>query len=431
MLELSNTSPSDISNIDVTFLQESKIFFLSTVTWLILLALFVGPAFAAGRTGAESFYSRGEALVKQGKADAAIKEFDRAVQLNPENAGMRTRLAWLLLDQNRPASALPHFERLVSQRPQDKTAISGVAICFLKMGHPEWAVVVLNRGLQFLPRDTLLLKLKGEALSSRRETAGEAVKVYEKLLKIQPGKAEWAKARQTATLLAASYSYFEAQAYLKKGDRAAALKAFKSALEFEPEAIGYRTHYGWVLLEDGQGAQALQAFQEVLRLDPNKKDAYLGLALAQLRLGEPAEALKTTGRGLELFPDEVQLLEVQAGAARARPETLPLAVETYNRLLALRPGDFQLDLKLAQIMLEQGRTNEAEKRFQIVLQKDPGNYEANLGLARLDLMNDAYGLALVHLEKASTTAPESQEAARSLGRVKELMRPQLQTHGGA
>ena len=341
MLKLLNSSLNYIFKIDVNFLQESKLLFLAAVTCLILLALCAGPASAVGRTGAESFYSRGEALVKQGKVDAAIKEFEQAVRLNPENTGMRTRLAWLLLDQNRPASALPHFERLLSQRPQDKTAISGVAICFLKMGHPERAVVVLNRGLQFLPRDTLLLKLKGEALSSRRETAGEAVKVYEELLKIQPGKAEWAKARQTAALMAASHSYFEAQAYLEKGDRAAALRAFKSALEFNPESIGYRTHYGWVLLEDGQPLQAAQAFQEVLRLDPNKKDAYLGLALAQLRLGEPAEALKTTRRGLELFPDEVQLLEVQAGAARGRPETLPLAVETYKRLLALRPGDFQ------------------------------------------------------------------------------------------
>ena len=363
--------------------------------------------------------------------DAAIKEFDRAVKLNPENSGMRARLAWLLLDQNQPGSALPHFERLLSRRPQDKTAIAGMAICYLKLGHPERAVGVLNRGLQGVPRETLLLKLKGEALSSRRETAGEAVKVYAELLKIQPGKAEWAKARQTAARLAAANSYFEAQAHLKKGDRAAALRAFKSALEFEPQAIGYRTHYGWVLLEDGQVAQAIQAFQEVLRLDPNKQDAYLGLALAQLRLGEPAEALKTTSRGLALFPDEVQLLEVQAGAARARPETLPLAAETYNRLLALRPGDFQVDLKLAQIMLEQGRTHEAETRFRQVLQKDPGNYEANLSLSRLDLRNDAYGLALAHLEKASAAAPESQEAAKGLSRVKELMRPQLQTQVGA
>ena len=331
-----------MTDIVATFWRESKIYFFSAVTWLILLTLFAGPALAVGKIGADSFYSRGEALVKQGRVAAAIKEFERAVQLNPANTGMRTRLAWLLLDQNQPASALSQFERLVSQRPQDKTAISGMAICYLKLGQPERAVVVLNRGLQGLPMDTLLLKLKGEALSSRRETAGEAVKVYDELLKMEPGKVEWTKARQTAARLAASNSYYEAQAYLKKGDRAAALRAFKSALEYEPEAIGYRTHYGWVLLEDGQVIEAIQAFQEVLRLDPNKKDAYLGLALAQLRHGKPAEALKTTGRGLELFPDEVQLLEVQAGAARARPETLPLAVETYQRLLALRPGDAQV-----------------------------------------------------------------------------------------
>ena len=40
-------------------------------------------------------------------------------------------------------------------------------------------------------------------------------------------------------------------------------------------------------------------------------------------------------------------------------------------------------------------------------------------------------MALSHFEKASAAAPENQEAARGLGRVKELMQPQLQTHAGA
>ncbi|MBI4642564.1 MAG: tetratricopeptide repeat protein [Deltaproteobacteria bacterium] len=361
------------------------------------------PAGAAGRSGAERFYNRGEALARQGQVDAAIIQFDKAVRLDPRNAAMRTRLAWLLLDENQPEAALPHFERLVYQRPADQAAISGLAITYMQLGQPERAVVVLRQGRQFHPRDKLLLKLQGEALASRGATAAEAMKVYDELLKIKPGKREWLKGRRTAALMAADHSYREGKAHLARGERAAALRAFTRAMELNPDSPGYRTHYGWALLEDGQPARAAAAFQEAIRLDPRKQDAYLGLAMAQWRAGDPAETLKTTQRGLELFPDDVQLLDVQGGAAT---------------------------LQLAGIRLEQGRTNDAERLFKEVLQKDPVNTEANLGLARLNLSNDAYGQAQRHYEKALAEAPENQEAAAGLDKVTKLMRPQLQTHGG-
>jgi tetratricopeptide (TPR) repeat protein len=397
----------------------------------IFLALISLPAQAARGTNALRFYNRGEALARQGQVEAAIKAFDQAVRLAPGNAGMRARLAWLLLDQNQPRAALPHFQRLLAQRPSDRGAISGMAISYLKLGQIAAAVAVLDRGLRFHPRETLLLKLKAEALSSRAGTAGQAVQVYDELLQIQPGNAQWVKGRSTAARLAAAHSYDEAKSYLGKGNRTAALKAFDSALRFNPESVGYRTHYAWTLLEDGQLPSAAQNFQEVLDRDPLKRDAYLGLSLAQLRQKEPAAALATARRGLAHFPDDPQLLEVLAGAARGRPETLPLAVDTYKRLQALRPTDYRPSLRLAELMFEQGRINQAEKWYQEVLRQDPENAEANLGLARLNRLSDAYGQARFYYEKALAAAPANREAATGLRQVQELMRPQLQTHVGA
>ena len=419
------------SNDAATVRQTLKIGFLLATIILILSTFFALPAGAAARAGAERFYNRGETLARQGQVDAAILQFDKAVRLAPFNAGMRSRLAWLLLDENQPEAALPHFERLVSQRPADPAAISGLAIACMRLGQPERAVMALRAARQLHPRDKLLLKLQGEALAGRGATAAEAVKVYDELLKMEPGNKEWLKGRRTAALLAADHSYKEGKTHLAKGERAAALRAFAGAVELNPDSPGYRTHYGWALLEDGQPARAVPVFQEAIRLDPRKQDAYLGLAMAQWRSGDPAETLKTTQRGLELFPDDVQLLDVQGGAARARPETMPLAAETYTRLQALRPDDPRPPLQLAGISLEQGRTNDAERQFQEVLRLDPVNAEANLGLARLNLGNDAYGLAQQHFEKALAGEPENREAAAGVDKVQKLMRPQLQTHGGA
>lgn len=402
--------------------------------FLLLVMIFFAvfkPLPAQAQSQAIRFYNQGEALMGQGQAEEAITAFAQAVRMAPKNQGMRTRLGWLLLDQNRPGDARPHFEYLLQQRPDNRDAVSGLAISYLRLGRPDEALAVLDRGLGYFPQDQLLLKLEAETLSSRRETAARAVALYEKLMTLHPEKkTAWAGRRREVAQVAGVQSYKTAQTYLTQGDRARGLRAIEEALRFDPDSVGYRTHYGWILLEDGQTAQAVRAFEEVLKRDPRKQDAYLGLAMARLKLGDAPGALDATYRGLGFFPTDVPLQEIQAEAARSRPETIPLAEEIYWRLVHQRPADYQVKLKLAQLVHQRGHINEAEILYREVLAQDPGNLQANLGLARLNLQGEAYGAALLNLEKALAAAPENQEAATGLSEVMDLMRPQLQTEAG-
>jgi tetratricopeptide (TPR) repeat protein len=407
-----------------------KNFFLLLGTGIILSLLGASPSQA--RHGAEALraYSRGERLVKQGKTDEAIKEFEKAVRQAPANLGMRTRLAWLLSDQGRPQAAIPHFHFILARRPQDKNALLGLAIAQMRLGHPEKAVPVLDKGLRFNPKDTLILQIKGEALGSRPETAALAVKVYEELGCLQPQNPEWPKLRQAAALKAAAHSYSEALADLKAGKRKPALKALEKAIKYNPESMGYRVHYGWVLLEEGQPALASQAFYEVLQRDPRQRDAHVGLATARLGVGDAPGALAFARRGLEYFPNDEKLLEVEADAASARKETLDTAARTYEHLLSRLPGNSRLQLKFARTLVAQGQTDKGEKIFQEILQKDPNNVEACLELGRIFLNSQAYGDARGYFDKALALAPGNPQAQQGLRQAQGFMRPQIQTFGG-
>ena len=384
------------------------------------------------QTGADALraYGRGERLAKQGKTDAAITEFEKAVRLAPANLGMRTRLAWLLLDQGRPQAAIPHFQFILARRPQDQNATLGLAIAQMRSGHPEKAVPVLDKGLRSYPKDALLLKIKGEALGSRPEMAALALKVYEELVRLQPQNPEWPRQRRAAALKAAAHSYSEAQADLQEGKRKLALKALEQAIKYEPESVGYRTHYGWVLLEERQPALASQAFSEVLQRDPGQGDAHLGLATARLGLGDAPGALAFARRGLEYFPNDEKLLEVEADAASARKETLDTATKTYEHLLTRRPQDGRLQLKFARTLVAQGQTAKGEKIFKEIIEKEPGNFEARLGMARISMGSLDFGSARAGYEKVLASAPGNPEAQRGLRQAQEFMRPQIQTFGG-
>ena len=146
-----------------------KNFFLLLGAGIILSLLGASPIQARNSAEALRAYGRGERLVKQGKTDAAIKEFEKAVRQAPANLGMRTRLAWLLSDQGRPQAAIPHFHFILARRPQDQNALLGLAIAQMRSGHPEKAVPVLDKGLRFYPGDALLLKIKGRPWEAGRK----------------------------------------------------------------------------------------------------------------------------------------------------------------------------------------------------------------------------------------------------------------------
>jgi tetratricopeptide (TPR) repeat protein len=375
-------------------------------------------------------YGRGERLAQSGNMSAAIQEFEKAVRLAPENFGMRTHLAWLLLNQGRIKEAIPHFQVLLSQKPDLKDAIYGLAMARMRLGELDEALPVLDRGLRLFPRDIPFLKLKAEILATRSKTAQLAVQVYDELNRLQPQNPEWAKQRRASAQQAAAYSYDQALAHLKAGQRRVALREMAEAIKFAPESLGYQTHYGWVLLEAGEPALAARVFGEVLVRDPKQREAIRGLAWAQLGLGDASTALATARQGLEYFPNDAQLLEIMAEAAAARRETRDLAAETFQKLVAMHPKDLGLWLKLARVLKAQGQTDQAEKYFKEILAAEPGNTEARLGMARISMESLDFGSARIDYDRVLASAPENPEAQRGLRQAQEFMRPQIQTFGG-
>ena len=406
-----------------------KKFFLPLLC-LALMFLLVNPAHSQARVSASEAYGRGERLAQSGNTSAAIKEFEKAVRLAPGNLGMRTHLAWLLLEQGQPRKAVPHFQVLLSQKPDLKDAISGLVLAEIRLGDLNGAMSTLEQGLRYYPRDPLLLRQKAEVLAARPQSAHLAVKVYEELIRLEPRNPEWARQRQAAAQHVADSDYGNALNFLKKGDRQSALKELEEALKFTPESLGYRTHYGWVLLEAGTPALAARAFGEVLERDPKQYEAIRGLAWAQFGQGDSLGALATARQGLEYYPNDDRLLEVIADAAAAHKETYELAEETYRRLLARRPKEVALQIKFAKLLMAEWQLDKAEKIFREILAAEPGNDEARLGLAQISMNSQGFGSARADYEKILASAPDNFEAQRGLRRAQEFMRPQVQTFGG-
>ncbi len=397
---------------------------------LIFFGLLAAASEAAQMDKAFQAYQQGEQLHRQGQMAAAIQAFQRAVAAAPGNSGMRTRLAWLLLEQDRPQESLPQFQYLAASGLEDKNIGMGLAISYLKLKQPDKAVAMLDNTLAYHPDDPLLLKLLGEALLSRQETAERAWKVFTRLSQRFPDNQEWHRRQEEASRLAARYYYQTALRYLQAGNKTAALQALKESVRFDTQNVGYRTHYGWALGEAGQWPGASQQFQEVLQKDPDKNDAYLGLAQARLFTGDYAGAREAAQEGLNRFSEDLKLMTVLGEALAADEATKEEAIRHYERLTALDPQNDRAAVRLARLYIELGDLNAGQRILEKVVARTPDYAPAQFTLGQLNLWADAYGMAAQNFRQVVKQEPENQDARQDLEKCETFLKPQIQVQGG-
>jgi predicted Zn-dependent protease len=407
-----------------------RLFWIAFSLWIPATATPTIAATERGNNAALGAYSEGERWYQQGRVELAIRAFTQAVNLAPNNNAMRSRLAWLLLDESRTAEAKAHFDILVRRQAGGKDNWVGLAVALLRLDDPSGATTACDRGLVRFPEDPLLLKLRGEALMSRPETSPYAVSVWEQLTQLQPRNPEWPQRRQAAAAAAGRLRYEEALALLHEGRLEAALEAMIAAVDYAPQEVGYRTHYGWLLLQSGKFDEAAHTFGTVLEQNPGKKDAYLGLAIARLNLKDGRGAAEAAEQGLARLGRDSELLEILGDANSSQEETRPQAEQAYRELLQVQPENSRAAVKLAQVVLAQGRQIEAEAILEHVARLDPANPTAHLELARIDLGGKSPGKAGPHFERVLAADPENSEARRGRQAAERSMRPELELQSG-
>ncbi len=348
----------------------------------------------------------------------------------PETGACGRRLAWLLLEMNRPQEALPYFQELAASGAEDKNISLGLAVSYLKVQQPEHAIQTLNSSLAYHPDDPVLMKLKGEALLCRLETAPQAWQLFTRLAQKYPDNTEWRRRQEEASRLAAKYYYQSALRELKAGNTTAALEALQESVRFDAQNSGYRTHYGWALGNAGQWDRASQEFQKVLQKDPEKKDAYLGLAQARLSTKDYAGAREAAQEGMSHFPDDPGLLTLLGEALAADAATKKDAVGIYERLTVLEPQNDKAAVRLARLDIELGDLNAAERILKAVLARTPDYAPAEFSLGQLNFWADAYGLAAENFRQVLNQEPENQEARQDLEKSEKFLRPQFQVQAG-
>lgn len=153
-------------------------------------------------------------------------------------------------------------------------------------------------------------------------------------------------------------------------------------------------------MDTGRHEQALPLLEAIYHRHPERLDYAQVLARCQLRLGLLEEADQTVGACLESFGGQAGAYMIRANIAIERRQP-GLALEHLARVAEERPRDLQyLSLRI-EALIKLHRWEDCQQTCRTMLQVDPQNALAHIGLARSALHLDESEQAVEHALSAT------------------------------
>jgi len=201
-----------------------------------------------------------------------------------------SRASWARSGVN-PRDAIPYYEKVLALDPENVVATLAKVELYEEAGLRDTGLAVLERALEQRPRSVALLRATVAALRDQgRET--EADELAQRYVALRFDDPAFAKAhidlavarRDTATAArwierleqtnpdSAGALQAAAQAWMRLGDRARAIAAYRTALDLAPEDTDVMRELAVVYALGGERGEQLRLLKRVLELMPQAKD---------------------------------------------------------------------------------------------------------------------------------------------------------------
>lgn len=160
----------------------------------------------------------------------------------------------------------------------------------------------------------------------------------------------------------------------EEGDSKGALQAYQKAFEKNPSHVGAMHNAANLLLQEGQLPEARQLYERALGLDSTHVGSLLGLTQCLLDLEQNKTAVELAGRAVQAH-DDPRLWNV-LGLALARCEQFDLAIDAYEKAVALDESFADAHNNLASTFVVTEQAQRAEAHFKLALELNPEHPEA-------------------------------------------------------
>jgi len=290
---------------------------------------------------------------------AAAKVLEAAVARFKTNARLRKKLAEVYTWSKRYDEAVGQYRFLLEANPGDATIEKNILQVLYWAAEYDDYLAESARYLKAHPKDMSVRLTRVDLLAAKREFAA-AARECRAILEIDP-KHRVARARLPRFLT-----------WLREYD--AAVREYKIALATAPDDLGLRRQYGQLLLWSERFDEAILTYRKLHSDLPNDEN------IAREYLDACAGAVETPEQDrkwvMEYYESRFKAgkpLKPATLAALARAlrniEKNDDALEVFALAVKAAPDDLLLRLQYADLLSSEGRAEEAEQQFDILLKR--------------------------------------------------------------
>jgi len=282
-------------------------------------------------------------------AQRAVDATTTALRLEPDRPGVRYTAALTLFRGGRYDEARQEAERAVALQPTSEEALRLLGRVLMRQGDVEAGMAAYQKAVAIRPNSFSLHSDMGLALFNASRFA-DALGAFERAIGLSPNSS-----------LALSQAGAASQAL---GDSAKALEYFDRANAIQPRAETFSS-MGTIYYGQGDYAKAASAYEAALLVRPLGAVTHRNLGDAYTHLGRTTDARRAYQEAVTLAEAEVSVSPTDARAiARLAVYTAKAgdaagAMKRVEQAQALAPADGQVQLRAGVVHALAGRTAQA------------------------------------------------------------------------
>ena len=355
---------------------------------------------ARNPTGWMAHNNWGLVLLSQGKLEAALEQFQTALQSGQADAFEYSNLGVVLYRQGKIEDAIAQFRTALRIDPAYPEAHCGLGVILDAQGNADEALTHYRAAIKAKPsfaeayyNISTLLRKRGD-VHQATWYAAEAVRFG------------WTLAETHYNLAGLLYSL---------GKNVDAVAEYRNAVRLKPGYAAAHRDLAQVLCAQGKFDEGVREFQSALQLDPGSTDTRGFLANALVDLGRTNEATAVFTDALKLKPADAQTHSQYADLLFTLGQT-DAAARQFQAALRYAPGDAETHRRYGFLLASSGHPEEAIEQFREAIRLQPGA-EAHYNLATALLQEGQAGQAVAEYRESLRLQPDSPATLNDLAWV--------------
>lgn len=355
------------------------------------------------------YIAMGCALYIKGNINNAIANYNKAIDLKPDNASAYKNRADAWKETKDIEKSLADYNKAIALNPDYAYAYNSRANLWNKKGDYEKAIIDYNKAIDLKPYNAYLYYNRG---FTRYENGD-----YEKALE------DYSKSIDLKSDYAVTYNS-RGNIWFKKGNFEKAIEDYDKAIELKPDHFEAYNNRGIALANQKKFDIAIENFNKSIDLLANNAIAYNNRGSAWKEKGDFNKAIDDYNNAIDLSPDFYDAYN-NRGIVWHDIKNFEKAIVDYNKVIELNP-DYAAAYNNIGIVLHDIKNYEkAKENFNKAIELKPDYFDAYVN--RGNLWNEKGDLdkAMADYNKAIELNPDYGNAYYNRGLLKKTVENKL------